>query len=216
MNYKELYKYINSLFNQYFNKYRMSIENKEDLIQDIIIKLFKKEQEGVLSSEIEKNKNYIFISLKNEITYRLYTKKNLIDYREYYDEDFISFNSTIEQDIDKGIRYSQLQSIFKSKDFNDIEKNILFTVMIGNEPSTLCDELKLDKKEIYKIYGNLKIKIKSRIFTKPKYLIEKEGKKYYYFTKTDVMKKLNISRDLLNTYIKLGKFKHKNYTIELL
>jgi hypothetical protein len=49
LNYKELYKYINSLFNQYFNKYRMSNENKEDLIQDIIIKLFKKEKEGVLS-----------------------------------------------------------------------------------------------------------------------------------------------------------------------
>jgi hypothetical protein len=217
MNYKELYKYINSLFNQYFNKYRMSNENKEDLIQDIIIKLFKKEQEGVLSPEIEKNKNYVFISIRNEIHYRLYTKKNLVDYKPEFNEDMISFNPTIEQEIDKGIRYKQLQSVFKSKDFNSTEKELLFHILTGKEPSSLTEELNLEKVEIYKIYGNLKNKLKTKVSLKPKYLlIYENGKTIPFKSKVELSKKIGMSIDTLNQYIKLNKLKHKHYEIKLL
>lgn len=217
MNYKELYKYINSLFNKYFNKYRMSNENKEDLIQDILIKLFKKEQEGVLTSNIEENKNYIFISIRNEIHYRLYTKKNLVDYTPEFDENIISFDSTIEQDIDKGIRYKQLQSVFKSKDFSSIEKKMLYLILTGKEPASLTEELQLEKKEIYKIYGNLKNKLRTKISSKPKYLlIYESGKTLPFKSKKELSKKIGICQETLNHYFLIGKLKHKHFEIKCL
>ena len=217
MNYIELYKYINSLFNQYFNKYRMRLEDKEDLIQDILIKLFKKEQEGILSPIIEKNKNYIFISIKNEIHYRLFVKKNLVDYSPEFDENMILTFPTIERDIDKGIRYKQLQSVFKSKDFNFIEKELLFHILTGKEPSSLTKELNLEKEEIYKIYGNLKNKLKTKVSTKPKYLlIYENGKTLPFKSKKELSKKMGICQETLNNYLLMGKLKHKHYEIKLL
>ncbi len=217
MNYTDLYKYINSLFNQYFNKYRLTRENKEDLIQDIIIKLFQKEKEGVLSTEIEKNKNYIFISVKNLIHYRLYIKKNLVDYSPEFDENMILTYPTIERDIDKGIRYKQLQSVFKSKDFNFIEKELLFHILTGKEPSSLTKELNLEKEEIYKIYGNLKNKLKTKVSTKPKYLlIYENGKTLPFKSKKELSKKMGICQETLNNYLLIGKLKHKYYEIKLL
>ena len=214
MNYTELYKYINQLFNQYFNKYKMRVEDKQDLIQDIIIKLFQKEKEGVLSTEIEKNKNYIFISVKNLIHYRLYTKMNLVDYKPEFNEDMILTYPTIEIEIDKGIRYKQLQSVFKSKDFSSIEKQLLFHVLIGKEPSSLTEELQLEKEEIYKIYGNLKNKLRTRVSTKPKYLlIYENGKTIPFKSKKDLCEKIRISQDQFNNYMSLGKTKFLKYRI---
>lgn len=217
MNYKELYKYINQLFNQYFNKYRMRVEDKQDLIQDIIIKLFKKEQEGVLSPEIEKNKNYIFISIKNEIHYRLYVKKNLIDYNPELKENLVLIDSTIEQEIDKGIRYKQLQSVFKSKNFSYVEKQLLYYILTGKEPASLTEELQLEKEEIYKIYGNLKNKLRTKISSKPKYLlIYENGKTLPFKSKKDLGKKIGICQETLNNYLSMGKLKHKDFEIKSL
>jgi hypothetical protein len=192
----------------------MRVQDKEDLIQDIIIKLFNKEQEGILSPEIEKNKNYVFISIRNEIHYRLYTKKNLVDYSPEFNEDMISFNPTIEIEIDKGIRYKQLQSVFKSKDFSSIEKKILYNVLTGKEPSSLTEELQLEKKEIYKIYGNLKNKLKTKVSSKPKYLlIYENGKTLPFKSKKDLCEKIRMSQDQFNNYMSLGKTKFLKYQI---
>lgn len=194
----------------------MRPEDKEDLIQDIIIKLYKKEKEGILSSIIEENKNYIFISIRNEIHYRLYTKKNLVDYNPEFKEDLISFNPTIEIEIDKGLRYKQLQTIFKSNNFTDVEKRILYVVMTGNEPSTLVDELKLTKTQIYTIYGNLKKKIITELFPSIKYLLIKDGKTFSFKSKTNLAKEIKTDMATLNTYLRLKKLKHKNYEIKVL
>ena len=195
----------------------MRVEDKQDLIQDIIIKLFKKEQEGILLPEIEKNKNYIFISIKNEIHYRLYVKKNLVDYNPEFKEDLISFNPTIEQEIDKGIRYQQLQSVFKSKDFSSIEKKMLYLILTGKEPASLTEELQLEKKEIYKIYGNLKNKLRTKISSKPKYLlIYESGKTLPFKSKKELGKKMGICQETLNNYLLMGKLKHKHFEIKRL
>lgn len=214
MNYIELYKYINSLFNQYFNKYRMNIEDKEDIIQDTIIKLFIKEQEGILSPDIEKNKNYIFISIKNLIHYRLYTKKNLVDYTPDFNEDMIFSYSTIEKDIDKGIRYNQLQNTLKSKDFNDDERNIIKLLFDGYELQDIGNELKLDNKRVYAIHTNLKTKLKYRVFPIYKYLlIYSNGTTIGIKSQNELTRKTGMSIDTIKLGIKLGKTKYKKFEI---
>ena len=68
MNYKELNNYINQLFYKFFNKYsKLTKEDKEDIKQKIMLNLFIKEKEGVLSGNVENNKNYIFLFLKYEV-----------------------------------------------------------------------------------------------------------------------------------------------------
>lgn len=214
MNYKELYKYINSLFNQYFNKYKMKLEDKEDIIQDTIIKIFIKEQEGVLSSDIENNKNYIFISIRNLIHYRLYTKKNLIDYKPEFNEDMIFSYSTIENDIDKGIRYNQFQNTLKSKDFNDDERNIIKLLFEGYELQDIGNELKLDNKRIYAIHTNLKTKLKYRFFPIYKYLlIYPNGTTIGIKSQNELTRKTGISIDTIKLGLKLGKTKYKKFEI---
>lgn len=217
LNYTDLYKYINSLFNQYFNKYRMRVEEKQDLIQDIIIKLFKKEQEGVLSPEIEKNKNYIFISIKNEIHYRLYTKKNLVDYSPEFNEDIISFDSTIDQDIDKGIRHLELQNLLKTNNFNDNERKIIDLIFEGYELQEIGNILNLEDRRIYCLYTNLKSKIKFKLSRKFKYLLKyKDGNTIGIKSQNELIRKTGMCKDTLNLYFSLGKTKYKKYEIIIL
>jgi RNA polymerase sigma factor (sigma-70 family) len=214
MNYTELYKYINSLFKQYFNKYRMRTEDKEDLIQDIIIKLFKKEQEGVLSPIIEKNKNYIFISIKNEINYRLYTKKNLIDYQPDFNETMILTHPTIENDMDKEIRYNELQNLLKSNKFSYEERTLIDLTFKGYELQDIGNELNLDERRIYAIHTNLKSKIKFRIFPNYKYLLVYEnGNTLGIKSQNELSRKTGMSKDKIILGLKLGKTKYKNYQI---
>jgi RNA polymerase sigma factor (sigma-70 family) len=214
MNYKELYKYINQLFNQYFNKYRMRLEDKEDLIQDTIIKLFKKEQEGVLSPVIEKNKNYIFISIKNEIHYRLYTKKNLVDYSPDFNDTMILSHSTIENDMDKEIRYNQLKNILKSNKFNDYERTIIDLTFNGYELQDIGKELQLEERKIYSIHTNLKDKLKFKLFPIYKYLLVYEnGNTIGIKSQNELSRKTGMSKDKILLGFKLGKTKYKNYEI---
>jgi RNA polymerase sigma factor (sigma-70 family) len=214
MNYKELYKYINQLFNQYFNKYRIKLEDKEDLIQDIIIKLFKKEQEGILSPIIEKNKNYIFISIKNEIHYRLYTKKNLIDYQPDFNDTMILSYPTIENDMDKEIRYNELQNLLKSNKFSYEERTLIDLTFKGYELQDIGNELNLDERRIYAIHTNLKTKLKYRFFPNYKYLlIYENGNTIGIKSQNELTRKTGMSKDKILLGFKLGKTKYKNYEI---
>lgn len=214
MNYIELYKYINQLFNQYFNKYRIKLEDKEDLIQDIIIKLFKKEQEGILSPIIEKNKNYIFISIKNEIHYRLYTKKNLVDYHPDFNETMILSYPTIENDMDKEIRYNELQNLLKSNKFNYEERTLIDLTFKGYELTDIATELNVDERKLYSIHGNLKNKLKFRLFPNYKYLLKyNNGKTLGIKSQNELTRKTGMSKDKILLGFKLGKTKYKKFEI---
>jgi helix-turn-helix protein len=121
---------------------------------------------------------------------------------------------TIEQEIDKGIRYKQLKSIFKSDDFSSNEKQLLFHILSGKEAASLSVELQMDKKEIYRTYSNLKAKLKTRVSSKPKYLlIYSTGKTFTMKTKKELCEQTGFCIDTLNQYLSIGKLKHKNFTI---
>lgn len=214
MNYTLLYKYINQLFTQYFNKYRIKLEDKEDLIQDIIIKLFKKEQEGILLPEIEKNKNYIFISIKNEINYRLYTKKNLVDYYPFFNEGLVLTYPTIENDMDKDIRYKELQDILKSNKFNDSERTLVDLTFQGYNLLDIGNELNMDDRKIYALNSNLKSKLKFRLYPIYKYLLKyNNGNVIGIKSQNELTRKTGMSKDKIYLGFQIGKTKYKNYEI---
>jgi len=216
MNYTELYKYINSIFYQYFNKYKMRAEDKEDLIQDIIIKLFEKQQEGILSPDIENNKNYIFISIKNLIIYRIYKKKNLVDSFEIAPDIKISY-PTIEQSIDNGILSNYLLDLVKSNNFNDIEIEWIETMLSNGDEYEIREKYKMDIKRFNSFKRNIKDKIKLALSPTYRYLLEMDsGTKYFFRNKNQLLKKIRMSQDQFDAYITLGKTKFNKYRIQIL
>jgi hypothetical protein len=217
MNYKELNNYINQLFYQYFNKYsKLTKEDKEDIKQKIMLNLFVKETEGVLTGDIEKNKNYIFLSLKNEIIYRIYTKKNLVDSYEVLPDINISY-PTIEQSIDNGILSNILFDVVKSNKFNIIERLLILNLLSNGTDKDFKERENISRKEYNKLYSNVKSKIKTALNPTYRYLlIMNDGTKYRFQRKHELLKKINMSQDQFDNYMSLGKTKFKNYRIEQL
>ena len=217
MNYKELNNYINQLFYKHFNKYsKLTKEDKEDIKQKIMLNLFIKETEGVLSGNVENNKNYIFLSLKNEIIYRIYKKKNLVDYVEISPDIKTSY-PTIENDIDNGILSNRIIDILKSNKFNIIERLLILNLLSNGTDKDFKERENISRKEYNKLYSNVKSKIKSALSPTYRYLlIMNDGTKYRFQRKNELLKKINMSPDTFNNYISLGKTEFKNYKIIVL
>jgi len=217
MNYTELNNYINQLFYQYFNKYsKLTKEDKEDIKQKIMLNIFLKEQDGTLTGDIEKNKNYIFLSIKNEIIYRIYIKKNLVDSYEISPDIKTSY-PTIEQSIDNGILSNIIFDVLKSNNFKPMERLLILNLLSNGTAKEFKERENLSREEYNKLYSNVKLKIKTKLFPTYRYLLEmNDGTKYRFQRKHELLKKINMSQDQFDNYMSLGKTKFKNYKIELL
>ena len=217
MDYKELDKYITTLFYKYFNKYtKLTKEDKEDIKQKIMLNLFVKEQEGVLTGDVENNKNYIFLSLKNEIIYRIYTKKNLVDSFEISPDIKISY-PTIENDIDNGILSNIIFDVLKTDNFNHMERLLILNLLSNGTSKDFKERENISREEYNKLYSNVKSKIKTILYPTYRYLLEmNSGTKYYFRNKKELLNKIRMSQDQFDAYIRLGKTKFKNYRIEQL
>jgi hypothetical protein len=214
MNYKELNNYINQLFYQHFNKYsKLTKEDKEDIKQKIMLNIFLKEEEGVLIGDVENNKNYIFLSLKNEIIYRIYKKKNLVDSYEVLPDIKTSY-PTIEQDIDNSILSNILFDVIKSNKFNIIERLLILNLLSNGTDKEFKERENISIKEYNKLYSNVKSKIKTALTPTYRYLlIMNDGTKYRFQQKHELLKKINMSQDQFDNYMKLNKTKFPKYQI---
>ena len=214
MNYKELNNYINQLFYQYFNKYsKLTKEDKEDIKQKIMLNLFIKETEGVLSGDVDNNKNYIFLSLKNEIIYRIYTKKNLVDYVEISPDIHISY-PTIEQSIDNGILSTYLLKIVKSNKFNEIEIEWIETMLSNGDEYEVKKKYNMDNNKFNFLKSSIKEKLKTLLYPNYRYLLQMDsGTKYYFKNKKQLLNKIKMSAVQFDAYIRLGKTKFPKYQI---
>jgi hypothetical protein len=217
MNYTELNNYINQLFYKYFNKYsKLTKEDKEDIKQKIMLNLFVKEEDGTLTGDVENNKNYIFLSLKNEIIYRIYKKKNLVDSYEVSPDIKISY-PTIEQSIDNDILSNYLLDIVKSNNFNDIEIEWIETMLSNGDEYVIREKYKMNIKRFNSFKRNIKEKLKTALYPTYRYLLEMDsGTKYYFRNKNQLLKKIRMSQDQFDAYMTLGKTKFNKYRIQIL
>ena len=215
MDYKELEKYIKQLFNRYLNKYKMSLEDKEDVIQDSMLQIFKKVEDGTLVGDIENNKNYIFIVTRNFVLQKVYPTKDLIEYKEYLPDTYIS-PSTIEDEVNNKILSEQVKEALKSKRFSNDERYIIHKVLDGYDFNEAKKELGYDYHYHRLGYSNTKNKIKDIIFPKFKYLIVYKDKTIGFKRKGHIRKYLKMSPDQFNNYMDLGKTKFPDYEIIVL
>jgi hypothetical protein len=213
MDYNELNIFIKKLFNTYFNKYRLNKELKEDIIQISMMKLFIKEQEGVLSGNVENNKNYIFITVRNEI-YMHFRINNRFKVDDDYDLTRFSFDLTIDNDMDNVILSNILYDVIKSNNFNIMERLLILNLLSNGTSNEFKKRENINREEYNKLYSNVKSKIKTILFPTYRYLLEmNDGKKYYFKNKKELLNKINMSADQFNAYIRLGKTKFPKYQI---
>jgi hypothetical protein len=181
-----------------------------------MLNLFIKETEGVLTGDVENNKNYIFLSLKNEIIYRIYTKKNLVDSYEISPDIKLSY-PTIEKDIDNGILSTYLLKLVKSNHFNEIEIEWIETMLSNGDEYEVKKKYEMDRDRFNSFKVNIKEKIKLALFPTYRYLLEMDsGTKHYFRNKKQLLNKIRMSADQFDAYIRLGKTKFKNYKIIVL
>jgi DNA-directed RNA polymerase specialized sigma24 family protein len=215
MDYKELEKYIKQLFNKYLKKYKMTIEDRQDVIQDSMIQIFRKVQDGTLVGDVETNKNYIFIVTRNRVLQKVYPTKNEIDYTDYVPDIHIS-PATAENDLNNTILSEQIKEALKSKRFSEDERYIITKILEGYEFNEAKRELGHHYNYHTLGYSNTKSKIKDILFPTFKYIVEYENKKVGFKNKKHVAKHLNMSPEQFNNYMDLGKTIFPNYKIVIL
>lgn len=218
MNYKELYDYINILFKQYFWKYHLNEDDKNDAIQDVIIKLYLKELDGVLSPSIKENKNYIFITLKNQLNQikrinKRYSSKDIDDIETTPDipDFFVLMNYQQERNI--------LLSIIDDIPLTARETLVLPRVMDGMVIGEIEKDINMEKKHIYSTINNFKEKVRHKFDPntfKYKLTMYDNGQVYFFKTLKQLLEKTRISPDTWQSLYKLGKFKHKKFEITIL
>jgi DNA-directed RNA polymerase specialized sigma24 family protein len=215
MNYKELEQYLKQLFYKYLNKYKISNEDKKDVIQDCLLKIYLKEKEGVLTGDVENNKNYIFITLRNLVLVKAYPTRTLVQYQETLPDLHISYPRT-EQDIDNTILSNELRKVVKSKRFTDDERIIINGLLNGFSYTEMRSQLHYTSDICRYGLSWTKEKIIDELNPKFKYLLEYDKVIYGFKSKKQILKHLKMSPDQFNNYLSLGKTIFPNYKLHVL
>lgn len=215
MDYKELEKYIKQLFQKYLNKYTMSLQDKQDVIQESMIQIFNKEKEGVLSGDIESNKNYIFIVVRNFVLRKVYPHKNIIDYVESV-QDLISSTPTIDNDMTNEVLSLELKNIVKSNKFTDNERYFINRMLDGYTKTEIRKELGISVNEMRNVANNVKSKITLKLNKKIKYLVEYPNITYGFKTAKALARHMKVDPITLNRILTVGKSNFGNFRLIVL
>ncbi len=224
MDYKELEKYIKKLFRDNFNKYQLPLEDKQDVIQEIMIKIFKKVEDGTLIGDVENNKNYIFISVKNQVYYQLgKIIKRLPHFQLNEHLDVPNNDKNIIESIDISYKKELVYKLMNDDTFTLLDRRIVDYIFQGYK----IEEIKIMEKDnttptgIKNAYANLKLKLKWRIDLalnpKYKYIIKlNDGRIYYFKSQKDICSFLNMSQSLFSYWKAKKRTIFRNFTIEYL
>jgi hypothetical protein len=96
-NYKETKKFLKKIFQTVRACKLIPYHNREDIISDVIANVFVKIREGSVPKDLEGNKNYFYLSLRNECMRCLNKKSNI---NHTFDYDFNLIETDIPEHID--------------------------------------------------------------------------------------------------------------------
>lgn len=222
MDYKELEKYIRRLFQTYLNKYRLSTDDKDDVIQDSLLQLWRKEQDGTLVGDIENNKNYIFITARNFTLQRIdkVIKKNNHD---QINEELDVPNDGLDILDLTDIQYKKdlIVQVMEQKAFTARERRIVDYMFQGYKISEIVKAENTSLSYIRNSYAALKIKLRNRIFEieNPTYKVIvtlNDGREFKFRKQKEVAKFVNMLPTTFSYWKKKGRTKFKDFTIEYL
>ena len=222
MNYKELEKFIRQLFQQYLNKFNLSVDDKNDAIQDTLLQLWRKEQDGTLEGDIEHNKNYIFITARNFVYQKSTNKQKSLDHYQINEEmDIPSKDKDIFDLTDIKYKKDLILSLMDNESFTDLERRIVDHIFMGYYIRDMVEIEKESYNTIKNVYANLKYKLKLRFefIENPKYkfkVILNDGKEFKFIKQKEVAKFVKIPQTTFSYWKKKGRTVFKDFTLEYL
>lgn len=214
MDYTELYKYINHLFATYFYTYRLDEDEKNDAIQDCILKILEKEKSGILKSDIDKNKNYIFITLKNYLIYfnkQKFKKKSM----ELDGEIIVYYDVNLENDLNEEYELQMINDYLKSINMSGAIKIVISKILKGDTWEEIADDLEISVRQVKSKFYWFVNRFNKPIHHKYK-VIFNDGTELYVPTKKILLEKIKMSPDTFDKYVELNKTTFKKFRIEFL
>lgn len=222
MDYILLEKYLRQLFNGYLNKYNLSVDDKNDVIQDSLLQLWRKEQDGTLVGDIEHNKNYIFITVRNFVYMKSGRKKKFLNHIQINEElDIPTKEMDLIELADIQSKKDLIVSIMKEDSFSDFERTIIDHIFIGNQ---IRDIVRIEKQPLHIVrngYANLKYKLKIRLefIDNPLYKFKvtlQNGMEYKFKNQKSVANFVGIPQTTFSYWKNKGRTIFKNFTLEYL
>lgn len=222
MDYKELEKFIRQLFQQYLNKFNLSVDDKNDAIQDTLLQLWRKEQDGTLEGDIEHNKNYIFITARNFVYMKSSNNQKKLNFYPINEDLEIPLKDGDIFDLtDLKHKRELILSLMDNESFTDLERSIVQHIFMGHQ---IKDIVKLEKKSLTSIrnaYANLKSKLKIRFdhIEDPKYkfkVILPDGREFKFTKQKEVAKFVKIPETTFSYWKRKGRTIFRNFNIHYL
>lgn len=222
MDYKELEKHIKQLFQQYLNKFNLSVDDKNDVIQDTLLQLWRKEQDGTLEGSIEHNKNYIFITARNFVYMKSSNKQKSLNNIEINDDLNISNKELDIIDLtDIQCKKDLILSLMEDKSFTDLERRIVNYIYLGHQIRDIINIEKKPRSRIRNSYSNLKIKLKIRLHNilEPNYkfkVIFPDGRVFKFTNQKETSKFVKMPQTTFSYWKRKGRTIFPNFKIEYL
>ena len=189
--YNELYRQLKHLVNSVPNCNFISYDDKKDIVQDAILILNSKIEDGSLSTDFEEIKGYSFIVLRNYCT--AFQRKEIK--RETPVAEFWEIADDQESELEKVEYREYLHSIAKSyiqqPKYSEVERKILDCLLENKTNKEITDEVSITPDELKKYKFRIKVKMKYDFLRPVKFYVKSMNDKNFLlpcFTAMDVKK----------------------------
>lgn len=168
--YNQLYKHLNHLISTLSACNFISYDEKKDLVQDIILMLYKRIEDGKLDPDFDTIKGYSFISLQNACRrWHALEQKRETPVAEFWE---ITDTSTTSEDEEyKIFLHNIVKSYAQQTKYSEMDKKVIELLLDDLEDREIREQTGLEMKELAKHKFRVKTKMKFDYRRPVKYVI---------------------------------------------
>lgn len=168
--YNQLYSHLNHLISTLSACNFISYDAKKDLVQDVILVLYKRIDEGKLDADFDTIKGYSFITLQNACRrWHALEKKRETPVAEFWE---VTDTSTTSEDEEyKIFLHAIVKSLAQQTKYDEVDKKVIELLLDDVEDKEIREKTGLDPKELSKHKFRVKTKMKYDYRRPVKYVI---------------------------------------------
>jgi DNA-directed RNA polymerase specialized sigma24 family protein len=169
--YNQLYKHLNHLISTLSSCNFIGYDEKKDLVQDVILILYKRIEDGKLDADFDTIKGYSFITLQNACRrHHSIEQKRETPVAEFWE---ITDTSTTSEDEEyKVFLHNIVKSYAQQTKYSEMDKKVIELLLDDLEDTEIQIETGLSRKEITKHKFRVKTKMKFDYRRPVKYVIK--------------------------------------------
>jgi DNA-directed RNA polymerase specialized sigma24 family protein len=167
--YQELYKQLNSLVSRVSTCNYIPYEDKKDIIQNTIIQLHKKIEEGKIVDKYEDIKNYSFVTLKNFCnSYHKKTRETPVE--EFWE--LVDDTPTSDQLDHRKFLHRLIRQYIQNSKYDEKQKKVCELLLEDYSDEQISEITTFNKREISKLKFNIKNRLKADVKREIKFIIK--------------------------------------------